>query len=114
MLVHPARQMGFTYIAVLLAVALVALGLSSVARVWSQVAERQRQADWAWMERQYAKAIDSYLRSSPGSVAEFPKSVDELLLDSRHLGTKRHLRKAYQPVCRGGEPPSSTPNAVSG
>lgn len=93
------RQSGFTYMGVLLGVALIGVGLSVTAFVWSKEAERQRKIEAEWVLAQYEKALMSYYNSAPGSVKAPPSSLAELLLDERHLGVVRHLRKEYAIHC---------------
>lgn len=93
------RQHGFTYVGVLLGVTLIGVGLSVTATVWSKEAERQRKAEAEWVLAQYERALRSYYNAAPGSVKVLPADLSELLLDQRHLGTVRHLRKTYQMAC---------------
>lgn len=97
--VRVIRQRGFTYVGVLLGVALIGVGLSVTATVWSKEAERQRTAEAEWVLAQYERALKSYYNAAPGSVKELPATLDELLSDRRHLGVLRHLRKAYTVKC---------------
>lgn len=94
------RQRGFTYVGVLLGVALIGVGLSVIATVWSKEAERQRAAEAKWVLAQYERALKSYYNAAPGSVKELPATLDELLSDQRHLGVLRHLRKKYTVNCQ--------------
>lgn len=93
------HQRGFTYVGILLGVAMIGLGLSVAATVWSKEAERQRKAEADWALAQYEKALMSYYNAAPGSVKTLPNSLAELLLDARHLGVVRHLRKEYTVNC---------------
>lgn len=93
------RQRGFTYMGVLLGVALIGVGLSVTATVWSKEAERQRKAEAEWVLTQYERALRSYYNAAPGSVKVLPATMEELLLDQRHLGLVRHLRKEYALNC---------------
>lgn len=93
-------QGGFTYMGLLLGVALIGVGLSVTATVWSKESERQRKTEAEWVLAQYEKALKSYYNSAPGSVKELPASLDELLSDQRYLGVLRHLRKKYSIDCR--------------
>lgn len=43
----------------------------------------------------YAHALAEFRDSSPGSLKTYPKSLDELALDPRFLGVRRHLRRLY-------------------
>lgn len=100
--VRVTRQRGFTYMGVLLGVALIGVGLSVMATVWGKEAERQRKAEAEWVLAQYEKALRSYYKASPGSVKTLPATLDDLLADPRHLGVVRHLRKDYEVSCSEG------------
>lgn len=101
--VRMTRQRGFTYMGVLLGVALIGVGLSVTATVWSKEAERQRRAEAEWVLTQYEMALRSYYNAAPGSVKTLPTALNELLLDQRHLGVVRHLRKDYEVICGQGQ-----------
>jgi type II secretory pathway pseudopilin PulG len=88
-------QHGFTYLGVLVAIALIGIGLSAASEVWSTIARRQRMAQLDWVGEQFVNGIGSYYESSPGLVKVFPRSLDDLIEDRRVPFTKRHLRKVY-------------------
>jgi type II secretory pathway pseudopilin PulG len=90
---HATR--GYGLVAVLLLVALTALGLSSVAQSWSEAARREKEQQLLRVGALYVQALERYRRSSPGSDKRLPKELDELLLDQRFVGTVRHLRRLY-------------------
>lgn len=94
---------GFTYVGVLLGVALIGVGLIVTATVWSKEAERQRKTEIEWVLTQYERALRSYYNTAPGSVKTLPTSLTELLLDQRHLRVVRHLRKNYEVICGEGQ-----------
>jgi len=91
-----AGQGGFTYLWVLVAVAISGIGLAATAEVWMTSGRRARldQADWAGA--QYAQAIGSYYELSPGNGKVYPDTVEVLLEDRRGAITRRHLRSAYR------------------
>lgn len=93
------RQRGFTYMGLLLGVALIGVSLSVTATVWSKEAERQRKAEAEWVLDQYERALRSYYHAAPGSLKTPPTSLRELLSDRRHLGVVRHLRRDYAVRC---------------
>jgi type II secretory pathway pseudopilin PulG len=95
------KQGGFTYLGVLLAVALLGIGLTLVAEVWATTAQRQRAEQLDWVGQQYVQAIGSYYETTPGSVKAFPKALQELLDDRRTAFTRRHLRQLYVNPCTG-------------
>ena len=90
------RQAGFTYLWVLVAVALIGIGLAATGEVWTTSARRARidQADWAGL--QYMQAIGSYCESAPRDVNVYPESLEALLEDGRGPVTRRHLRALYR------------------
>jgi type II secretory pathway pseudopilin PulG len=88
-------QRGFTYLGVLLAIALLGIGLVAASEVWMTTAKRQRIEQLDWVGQQYVQAIGSYYESSPGSVKTFPKSLEDLLEDRRVSFVRRHLRQLY-------------------
>lgn len=94
-----ATQRGFTYLVVLMAVALLGLGLALTATVWSKQAERQQAAEAEWVLKQYEQALRSYYFAATGSTKSMPERLEDLLLDTRTPQTMRHLRKVYQAPC---------------
>lgn len=88
-------QRGFTYVGVLLAIAILGLGLSAASEVWSTVARRQRMDQLDWVGRQYVQAIGSYYEGSPGYVKAYPKTLNDLVEDRRLAVVRRHLRQVY-------------------
>jgi len=88
-------QRGFTYLGVLLAVALIGLGLAVASEVWSTTAHRQRMEQLRWVGQQYVQAIGSYYETTPGPAKVFPKSIEALLEDKRVSFVRRHLRRPF-------------------
>ncbi len=88
-------QRGFTYLGVLLAIALLGIGLVAAAEVWTTTAKRQRVEQLDWVGQQYVQAIGSYYESSPGRAKVFPKALEDLLEDRRMPFVRRHLRQLY-------------------
>ena len=85
---------GFTYIAILMALALFGVGLAAAGQVWSTTVRRDKEHELMFIGSQFRRALESYARASPGA-ARFPHSLDELVLDRRFPVTRRHLRKIY-------------------
>lgn len=94
MLSGSAAEAGFTYLGVLLLIAVTGIALGSTVTLWSTQGLRERERDLLWVGSQYAQALRSYYRSSPG-LAQYPQTLDELLEDPRYPGIKRHLRQLY-------------------
>ena len=96
-----SRQAGFTYMGVLMLIAIAGIGMAGVGLVWHQNAQRENEKELLFIGEEYRKAIGSYYESSPATAKQFPQSLDELLLDKRFPNTKRHIRKLYaDPIAR--------------
>lgn len=91
--VPPSR--GFTFIAALLAVAMVSLASYGVIFVASTTAKRNKEQALLKVGQAYVDAIGAYYQSSPGTVKVFPPRIDDLLADPRFIQTRRYLRTAY-------------------
>ena len=92
---HVRRQGGFTYIALLLAIALHGAVLAAAGSVWHTAQKRESERELLFIGDQFRRAIRAYAQSGPGIKGQLPKTLDELLLDPRFPGTKRHLRKIF-------------------
>jgi type II secretory pathway pseudopilin PulG len=90
-----ARQGGFTYIGILIAVALVGLSLAVTGEVWQTTVQREKERELLFVGDEIRRAIAQYYESTPGTGKQFPKSLDDLLRDNRYPTTRRYLRKVY-------------------
>lgn len=99
-----SRQRGFSFVATLLLVALVGLGLAIAGPTWAQQAKREREREMLRIGVLYAQALAAYYAASPGADRQYPPSIEALLLDTRFVGTVRHLRKAYGDPVNGYAP----------
>ncbi|HEY4080826.1 MAG TPA: type II secretion system protein [Burkholderiaceae bacterium] len=97
-------QRGFTFIAVLLLLALCGLGLAAVGPAWATQSQRDREDELLRIGTLYAQAIAEYRDNSPGSVKVCPDQLQWLVLDTRFVGVARHLRKLYADPMNPGQP----------
>ena len=88
-------QEGFTYIAVLLAVALIGTQLAVAGVVWSFAQTRQKERELLFVGDQFRTAITQYYFNPKGPQKEYPRRLEDLIKDPRYPGTVRHLRKIY-------------------
>lgn len=95
------QQQGFTYIALLLIVAVMGAGLASKGVAWQNFGLREKEADLLFIGQEFREAIALYYLRSPGQVQEYPRSLEDLLSDTRFGGTQRYLRKIYRDPMTG-------------
>jgi type II secretory pathway pseudopilin PulG len=88
------RQLGFTYVWLLAAVAIIAIGLAAIGEVATTAAKREKEAELLFVGDQFARAITEYHASSPGA-PQYPQKLEELLADNRFPNTRRYLRRIY-------------------
>ncbi len=88
-------ERGFTYVGLLLAVALAGVGLATAGTLWTAAAVSEREAQLLFVGDQYRRALESYAAQTPAGGHRFPASLDELLDDRRWPRTHRHLRRHY-------------------
>jgi type II secretory pathway pseudopilin PulG len=98
----PMGEGGFTYLGVLFLIMVMGMGLSSAGELWSTASRRDREHQLLWVGTQYAQALRSYYRSSPG-LAQYPKALEDLLQDERFPSGKHHIRQLYPDPIGGGE-----------
>lgn len=96
-----SRSGGYTYLMVLLVIAIMGVMLAAGAQVWHQAAQRERERELLFVGNQFRQAIGQYYQRSPGSVKKYPNALDDLLKDERQLATQRYLRKIYRDPITG-------------
>lgn len=94
---------GFTYVAMLFALAIFAVGLAAIGASWSATSHREKEEELLRIGQAYEHAIAEYYLMSPGSVKTYPRSLNELVEDRRFVGTVRHVRKIYPDPFTGNE-----------
>ena len=87
---------GFTYLAVLFAVAIIGVVLASTSVVWQAQVQREKEQELIFIGHAYRQAIAQYYESTPGTAKQFPKTLEDLLEDKRQTRLTRYLRKAYR------------------
>lgn len=88
------RQRGFGYLLVLLLVVLMGIGLGAAGTLWKTESQRVKESELLFVGEAYRQAIRNYY-SAPGPTKQYPKSLEDLLLDTRQTQLTRHLRKLY-------------------
>lgn len=85
------RQRGYTYIGLLVSVAILGMMLTMVARVWRTTEQRERETQLLWIGHAYRMAIASYYALGH----QYPPTLQVLLRDDRFPIPTHHLRRLY-------------------
>lgn len=96
-----AKSAGFTYLALLFAIAIMGTVLAVVGMVWSQAAQREKEQELLFVGDQYRKAIGLYYERAPGGAKRYPRKLEDLLGDPRSLAAQRYLRKLFRDPVTG-------------
>lgn len=88
-------ERGFTYVMMLLAVALIGVLLAAAGTAYSDRTQRERERELLRVGSDFARAIGSYYRASPGTVRGYPMRLEDLLQDNRYATVTRHLRRLW-------------------
>src|SRR5690606_5191204 len=91
---------GFTYIGLLILVALIGVALTAAAELASTALQRDREQELLFIGAAYVAAIESYSRHSPGG-NEFPQQLEDLIKDPRLPSLRRHIRRLYRDPMSG-------------
>lgn len=86
---------GFTYLGMLFLVALTAAALAALGQAWTTAAQREKERELEWRGGEIARAIASYAKASTNPPGQYPRSLDDLLIDRRGVNARHHLRRAY-------------------
>jgi type II secretory pathway pseudopilin PulG len=85
---------GFTYFTVLILVTVMGVGLAAIGTMWQQVAKREKERELLFVGGEFRRAIGTYFERSPGA-PQYPRNLEDLLVDKRLPVVGRHLRKIY-------------------
>lgn len=92
---NKSHQLGFTYMGLMMIIAISGIALAGVGIVWQQDMQREREKELLFIGEEYRKAIGSYYENSPNGTKQFPVTLQDLLIDNRGLTTQHHIRKLY-------------------
>jgi type II secretory pathway pseudopilin PulG len=99
---NPSRkQSGFTYIGLLILIAIMGVTLAGTGTIWRTTQQRFKENQLLFVGNQFSKAITAYYFNSPGGVHQFPKTLEDLLQDKRYPTTVRYLRKIFSDPITG-------------
>ena len=89
------REQGFTLAGALLLVAVLGAGMAAYGELASHAAQREKEQELLFVGNQFREAIGAYYERTPGAAKQFPRKLEDLLLDERHPVPQRHLRRIY-------------------
>lgn len=95
------RAGGFTYIGLLILVAILGIGLAAAGTSYHLDAQREKERELLFAGDQMRRAIDAYYARSPGA-GRYPQTLQDLLRDTRYPMTQRYLRRIYRDPITGG------------
>ena len=102
------EQRGFSYLVLLLWIAIGSTLLTALASRWSFESRRERENEFIFRGEQYRHAIESYAApinvNGCSNVQQLPASLTDLVTDSRCGLTRHHLRTLYtDPITRSSQ-----------
>lgn len=87
------RARGFTYIGLLILIAIIAMAAAATVQLGSIYQRRAVEEELLDIGRQFRNALTSYVQAAPPGKPALPKSLDDLLRDPRQPKLVRHLRR---------------------
>ena len=100
---HTLRRQcaGFTYIGILIAVAVTGIMLAGAGSLWSTAAQRDREVDLLRIGHEFRQAIERYYIAGHDGVHSYPPTLEDLVEDSSGVITRRYLRRIYRDPMTG-------------
>jgi type II secretory pathway pseudopilin PulG len=96
-----SSQNGLAYLALLIALAVMGVGMALTGTFWHSVQQRAREEELLFVGLEYHQAIRSYYERSPGPKT-YPRTLKALLRDERFPNLMRHLRRPYRAPLKPG------------
>jgi type II secretory pathway pseudopilin PulG len=90
-----AGEGGFTYVGLLAMVAISGVALSATGVLWQTEAKREKERELLFAGNQFRRAIEQYYVRTPSAVRTFPRTLEDLVYDTRGPVPMRHLRRIY-------------------
>jgi len=89
------RQAGFTYLGLIIFVAIIGLVGAATLKIGSLLQRAAAEEELLEIGAAFSAALDSYAAATPRGASPYPPSMAELLKDPRSPAVRRHLRKVY-------------------
>jgi len=85
------KQSGFTYIGVLIGVAILGAMLAALGTVWHTMAQRDREKELLFIGHQFRVALNHYYQYNQ----RYPMRLEQLVQDDNPQVVRRYLRRIY-------------------
>ena len=92
---HGRRAGGFTYLSVIIVVAIIGLVASAALKLGATVQRSRAEQQLLVIGAAFSDALQSYADATPAGELAQPPSLKELLRDPRFPTPRRHLRKIF-------------------
>lgn len=89
----PGSQAGFTYVVLLIAVAIIGMTAAAALQAGSLLQRREAEQALLVAGADFCGALDAYAKATPAGQPTAPPTLASLLRDPRYPGTVRHLRR---------------------
>jgi len=89
------RQPGFTYLSLIIVVAIIGLVGAAGLKLGSLLQRSAAERELLDIGAAFSDALGSYAAATPAGQPAQPPSLKDLLKDPRYPGTRRHLRKVF-------------------
>jgi len=97
------RCAGFTYLSILILIAIIGLVSASSLQVGSILQRRAAEEELIEIGAEFRNALMSFAAATPVGQKQAPNTLQDLLKDPRFPTTRRHLRKFYSDPITGKE-----------
>jgi hypothetical protein len=90
------REHGGALLGLLIGVAAMGAGHLAITEHQATQSQREREAELLFIGEQFRRAIESYYLASPPEQRLLPARLEDLLVDTRGLARRTHLRRLYR------------------
>lgn len=98
-----SRAGGFTYLGLIIMIAIMGVLLTTTGEVWHTVQQREKERELLFVGNQFRLALDRYYEHSAGQAQRYPATLEALLKDPRYPSTQRYLRRIYRDPVGGSQ-----------
>lgn len=100
---QPGSVGGYTYISLLVIIAIMGVVLGAAGDVWRMTMKREKEQELLFVGNQFRRAIELYYEHAPEQGRRYPGSLEDLLMDPRYPSIQRYLRKIYPDPVSGSD-----------